>query len=234
MSTVDDEVASAMSALIELDAKEFGTYVQQGGWRLGLLVARSVEPGLNPSPGRNQYNSEEVPRVREAPNGKVSQSEFARMALGTEGATTRVRRYYDAWELAASKGIVPHAAELAPGDEIGGDWDKMPPWSGYFGATALRGHTGGATGKLNLTVKLGHFGDRLLRSHKRLTTFFLKDVAEEKRQPGKQVQELAGRYAACLETQATLLRKVETGEPLPEPDELKQLLDPNRYFNTAR
>jgi hypothetical protein len=33
-----------MEPTTELDAREFGIHVRQGGWRLGLLVARNVEP----------------------------------------------------------------------------------------------------------------------------------------------------------------------------------------------
>lgn len=55
---------------VEQDAREFGRTISQGGWRLGLLVARNVSKGVgtggNPS----------VTRVTD--DGRVSAKEFAK------------------------------------------------------------------------------------------------------------------------------------------------------------
>ena len=42
MNAQDEET---VTAAIELDAHEFGLHLKQGGWRLGLLVARDVNRG---------------------------------------------------------------------------------------------------------------------------------------------------------------------------------------------
>ena len=113
-------------------------------------------------------------------------------------------RYFRAWERYAAKGRVPHAADLAPGAEPDVDWDRLPHWT-----LSELPDTGGATGPVNMTVKLGQYGDRLLRSHKRLVTFVNKDMTKT---PDKNTRELAGRYADALETQAVVLRRIEAGE----------------------
>lgn len=109
---------------IDHDAREFGLHVIQGGWRLGLLVARNVVK----APGR-------VPAEELAP--KTNASEFARRS---KTSTTRVLRYLDAWERAADAGLVPHASELTPGQEVlthNGhplllDVDALPSWQAYY------------------------------------------------------------------------------------------------------
>ena len=88
------------------DAREFGLHDKQGGWRLGLLVARNVEKG---QPGRPPENVTTV-----TINGKVSATAFAEES-GT--SAPRVLRYLAAWERAADAGHVPHAAELHPGSD---------------------------------------------------------------------------------------------------------------------
>ncbi|MCX5045500.1 hypothetical protein OG921_20240 [Aldersonia sp. NBC_00410] len=55
------------------DAREFGQHFKQGGWRLGLLVARNVEHGG--AGGRPAEN-----RSLENGSGKVSMSQFADLA----------------------------------------------------------------------------------------------------------------------------------------------------------
>lgn len=98
------------------DAAEFGLHVTQGGWRLGLLVARNVVV----SPGR--VSAESL-----AP--KTNATRYARLA-GT--SNDRVLRYLNAWEQAADDGLVPHAAALTPGAEIDLDADRLPAWSTYY------------------------------------------------------------------------------------------------------
>jgi hypothetical protein len=114
---------------VAADAAEFGLHVRQGGWRLGLLVARSVDPNGKGGRPRKTPEGSEVP-------GKVSMAKFARGA-GIDDHT--VRRHLDAWEVAAGVGIVPAAANLVPGQEIdlsrslkGGE---LPDWSGWYRAS---------------------------------------------------------------------------------------------------
>lgn len=114
------EVAVAANPQVEADAREFGLHVRQGGWRLGMLVARNVERS---KPGSRQDQSDRTDL------GKVSVTRFAADAhVGKE----RVLRYLDAWERAADEGVVPHAADLEPGRELDLDADKLPDWSSYY------------------------------------------------------------------------------------------------------
>lgn len=109
---------------ITTDAREFGLHLQQGGWRLGLLVARNVVK----APGR-------VPAETLAP--KTNATEFARQAGTTP---SRVLRYLEAWERAATAGIVPPADTLTPGQEVlthnGNafviDVDRIGSWQAYY------------------------------------------------------------------------------------------------------
>jgi hypothetical protein len=99
-----------MKGTVLSDAREFGAHLRQGGWRLGLLVARNV--------------------VRaKAADGKVPAAEFAREA-GTTGG--RVTRFLDAWDKAAEAGLVPAAATLKPGKEVRLDAEKLPPWGEFY------------------------------------------------------------------------------------------------------
>lgn len=206
------ETQERIASTIELDAHEFGLHLKQGGWRLGLLVARNVEPGE----GQGQ------PRGERREEAKISATEFSRLAFGHANGEKRVMRYYRAWGRYADKGKVPHADDLRPGDEPNINWDRLPHWT-----LSEAPDTGGATGPLNTTIKLGQYGDRLLRSHQRLVTFLRKDLKET---PGKQTRELAGRYADALETQAVVLRRVEAGERPTDID----ALEPRNFFPTAR
>jgi hypothetical protein len=104
------------------DAIEFGLHVKQGGWRLGLLVARNVVK----APGRISA---------ETLLPKVSATEFARRA---QTSNDRVLRYLAAWERAADANIVPHADILTPGlDPAGINVDTLPAWSNYYRPTGL-------------------------------------------------------------------------------------------------
>lgn len=214
MSTTHEALVSPM---VEMDAREFGLHLKEGGWRMGLLVARSVEPGE----GMNERGSRPSEWSGET---KISAAKFADLA-GTSG--NRVLRYYRAWERYAAKGKVPPSADLVPGDEPELDWTRLPKWS----LSELPPEPG-ATGPLNLHIKLGTFGRGLARTHRRFRTFILNELPEAK--PGKDVRELAGRYAACLETDAALLRKVQNGEVLPPTEELADTLDLAHYFEVER
>lgn len=109
---------------IDNDAKEFGRHSKQGGWRLGLLVARSCtkEQGKRTDLGTG---AEE----------KVSCAEFARRAGVSERT---VRYYFDAWELAAKEGLRQSSSKLSPGDDDLADMDEDDEetrfrWSYFYG-----------------------------------------------------------------------------------------------------
>ncbi|QNJ59281.1 helix-turn-helix DNA-binding domain protein [Mycobacterium phage MrMiyagi] len=95
------------------DAAEFGRHFKQGGWRLGLLVARNCLPSVGGRPTNESQNRPPVDSFTE----KTSIREFAEIA-GVSKST--VAYYYKAWELAADAGLVLHASELNPGDDDSG------------------------------------------------------------------------------------------------------------------
>lgn len=99
-----------MGKQIDCDAIEFGSHFKQGGWRLGLLVARNCEP-------------KQGKRTDLATSGevKVSCEEFATKA-GVSSST--VKYYYAAWELAAESGYCLSAKELSPGQDDLEDFDE--------------------------------------------------------------------------------------------------------------
>lgn len=111
---------------INQDAVEFGLHVKQGGWRLGLLVARSVEKKIGGRPLKTS-STEEV--------FKISAEAFAKEA-GTTG--DRVLRHLDAWSRAANAGFVPAATDLNPGAEPELDVDALPPWSNFYDGSESR------------------------------------------------------------------------------------------------
>jgi hypothetical protein len=111
---------------LDNDAQEFGRHMKQGGWRLGLLVARNVEPG---KPGRPAKRPPVDDLIADEPleddelsedsedvenQDKVSFSEFAAKAGVSK---QHVANYYSAWQLAADDGKCQHAEQLSPGDE---------------------------------------------------------------------------------------------------------------------
>ncbi len=108
---------------IEADATEFGLHDRQGAWRMGLLVARSVQ--VDRGRGRDWPNDS-----HESIGHKVSAREFA-MLSGT--SSKRVMKYYRAWQSAAKDGYVPNASELEPGKELTTLlWDRLPDWTQYY------------------------------------------------------------------------------------------------------
>lgn len=114
---------------LQSDATEFGIGVRCGGWRLGLLVARNVEPG---QAGRPAGNTSPV-----MDSSKVSMTKFAELA-GT--SQSQVTYYYKAWQLAAKANLVPNAAAIQPGDEeicvdadaIEVEDDPKTQWSWFY------------------------------------------------------------------------------------------------------
>jgi hypothetical protein len=107
---------------ITSDAHEFGLHMRQGGWRLGLLVARNVVV----APGRV---------APETLLPKVNATAFAKIA-GT--SNDRVLRHLAAWERAAKAGLVPHAASLTPGSDIDLDVEHLPAWTPIYNAPIAR------------------------------------------------------------------------------------------------
>jgi hypothetical protein len=112
-----------MSNQIDCDAIEFGSHFKQGGWRLGLLVARNCEP-------------KQGKRTDLATGGevKVSCDEFASKA-GVSAST--VKYYYAAWGLAADAGYCLSAKELSPGQDDLEDFDeddfeRREIWSKFY------------------------------------------------------------------------------------------------------
>ncbi|MGV0037832.1 hypothetical protein [Mycobacterium colombiense] len=118
------------------DARVFGQHFKQGGWRLGLLVARNVYVS-DGARGRSDLEASKV--------GKVTANQFAE-AAGVSART--VQLYYRAWELAAAKDECQHAAELSPDSEDGNinfdeDDDEMRnKWSAYYRAAKGSSGTG--------------------------------------------------------------------------------------------
>lgn len=119
---------------LQSDANEFGVGVRCGGWRLGLLVARNVEPG---KAGRPKAEPDEDNRSPMNDSGKVSMNKFAELA---QVPVSKVKYYYDAWELAAKASLVPHAATIPPADEdicidadaIEVENDPKTSWSWFY------------------------------------------------------------------------------------------------------
>lgn len=140
----DTVVTRTVPTKTDADAREFGLHVKQGGWRLGLLVARNVVR----APGRVAVSSL-------AP--KTNATRFADRAHTT---VDRVLRHLNAWEAAADAGLVPHAATLSPGTEIDIDADALPAWTTFYHPEvrrAARPRSDGSTGVVTHTlVEPGH------------------------------------------------------------------------------
>lgn len=107
MDEVQTQAATTTNFNIELDAKEFGEHVKNGDWKLGLLVARSVEEGTG------------GPRTaKDLAVSKISLRRFAELA-GISDPT--VKKYLVAWDRAADAGLVPHSSSLVPGQSTTDD-----------------------------------------------------------------------------------------------------------------
>lgn len=124
-TAISDEL-SGLNPNIEIDAKEFGEHVRNGGWRLGLLVARSVAAGTGQGSRTNLAEfSAKFP--------KISTRAFARQAGGSITDKT-VSKYLNAWNMAAADEIVPASSELSPGQSFSFDAEEHTPkvWDSYF------------------------------------------------------------------------------------------------------
>ncbi|MFB1298797.1 hypothetical protein ACAG24_025165 [Mycobacterium sp. pW049] len=89
--------------LVEDDAARFSRNFE-GGWQLGLLVARDVCKRARPG----------KPSESEQVRNKVSCSKFAELARVSERT---VQLVYDIWQLAAEEGHCTPAEQLLPGDD---------------------------------------------------------------------------------------------------------------------
>lgn len=118
----DPRLKNRAQAAITADATEFGLHMRQGGWRLGLLVARNVVV----APGRV---------APETLLPKVNATEFARRA-GT--SNDRVLRHLAAWERAAKAGLVPSSTTLHPGSDVDLDVERLPAWGPIYNAPTER------------------------------------------------------------------------------------------------
>lgn len=100
---------------VDKDAAEFGLHFKQGGWRLGLLVARNVE--------KKQGKRTDLATSGEVTESKVSAAEFAKRAGVSEST---VKYYFDAWQIAAIKGRCTPAEDLSPGeDDVSSEFDEI-------------------------------------------------------------------------------------------------------------
>lgn len=136
--TTDDESCSDTTE-IDRDAREFGLLYKQGGWRLGLLVARCVYVG-----DHGGTRDDESDPVRDDDLESDTLNASAQCALDSKttvavfasksGISERnVYLYHKAWELAADDGRCLHSKDLQPGqedledieeddDDLRGDW----------------------------------------------------------------------------------------------------------------
>jgi hypothetical protein len=135
-----DEVIAAQAAInahIEANALEFGLHIRQGGWRMGLLVACSVEMGKGSGvKWSDRSETEQAAHELRASSyelaEKVSAGEFAKLSGASKMTVTR---YYKAWNKAADDSHVPHSSKLHPGDT---DLStliaaRLPDWGGPDG-----------------------------------------------------------------------------------------------------
>lgn len=118
MST-NEAAAESSESTVDSDAREFGQHFRQGGWRLGLLVARNVKPGKAGRPrnrprvdnfepqeepsdemledietGEDSEIAEDIETGEDLENqGKISISEFAAKA---DVSKQHIANYYNA------------------------------------------------------------------------------------------------------------------------------------------
>jgi hypothetical protein len=94
------------------DARFAGAFIRGGSWEVGLRIARRVQVGKGN--GRPSKTGKNLPV-----SDRVSLRDFASEAGVTHPT---VAAYLKAWELAADRGLVDHAVDLAPDDEY--DWES--------------------------------------------------------------------------------------------------------------
>lgn len=102
------------AASTKQDAQEYGNHVRHGGFQLGKLVARNVAKGKGNGERGPSNGKREACAIAQA-SDKVSAAEFGRLSRTSH---KRVLLHLEAWERAAAAGLVPHAAELVPGQDI--------------------------------------------------------------------------------------------------------------------
>lgn len=96
------------------DAEYFKSLSSREGWPFAAAVACSVQPDLGHGK-RNDHSD----------SGKVSASEFARVAGTT---APRVMRYFKIWEAAANENYVSPAETLTPGSAESLSLPTETPW----------------------------------------------------------------------------------------------------------
>lgn len=156
-----------MSNTVNNDAREFGLHVKQGGWRLGLLVARSAEKQEG---GRNDRYALNAPDAET----KVSLTKFADLS-GT--SVPRVSRYLDAWNRAAADGVdgIKPSDELNPGEEVDLDVESLPDWNQYYTSV-----TGGYNGSPERLSKISpEMAEQIVRANLDAVTAALTNVRAE-------------------------------------------------------
>lgn len=118
---------SNMGPNIEIDLKELSEHVRNGGWRLGLLVARSVEIGAGHGGDR---------RTNQASFLTLDEYKISLGAASSKTGISRntVKKYLESWDMAATDGIVPPSSELTPGQHFEFDQELHTPkvWDSYF------------------------------------------------------------------------------------------------------
>ena len=120
----------------QADAREFGQFVRQGGWRLGLLVARNCGPGMR----------------------KVSITQFS---IEARIGTSTVANHLAAWERAADENLVPHARDLTPDSEPQISSAELPEWRQFYRSDRqLAGRTGSVEIHPDPTVMKRRLADR--------------------------------------------------------------------------
>lgn len=125
-----------MSGKATADAVEFGNHLRAGGWRLALLVARSVEPDAGSGAAGHRSRSTASGTRVPLGDGRISAREFAKRAGTTH---PRVLRYLDAWMVAAGAGDVPEVTALRPGVDV--ELPDAERWSDYYPAVPRVGTT---------------------------------------------------------------------------------------------
>src|SRR5438128_303461 len=99
-----------MNRTVERDAHEFGQHLRMKGWRLGLLVARCVQP-------------RQGARTTSLPGSKATVAEFVKAASVSRNT---VSAYLAAWDRAAADRLVPERSALEPGADLELDFGALP------------------------------------------------------------------------------------------------------------
>jgi hypothetical protein len=169
--------------LIMADAVEYGHHVKQGGWRLGLLVARSVTKGAGT--GGTTRSRGQV--------AKVSAEAFAKESGASRSTVTR---HLDTWNAAAKQGLVPASTDLVPGQEVEISDDLREQWVGIYADNLSSGTFGKPTVSSAKNVI-----DKLTPSQRgEILADLVHDDQAYAEAPQHAKQELAGKLAEMFDT----------------------------------